>query len=304
MNRPPQTPALSLGPILFHWPAQRKRDFYFRVADEAPVDTVYLGEVICSKRMPFFAPYLDEVIERLQRSGKRIRLSTLAEITIQRDQREVELACERRDVIVEANDASALNRLAGRPHTIGPYLNVYNEDTLAFLVGKGAIHVTLPSEIPADAIAILGASARSLGIGLEVQVYGRAPLALSARCYHARAHGRVKDTCQFVCENDADGLDLETLDAKSFLTVNGIQVLSHTCLNLVHALEAMAAQGVTHFRISPHSQDMVAVARTFRSVLDREIDPDEASRRLQDIGLPVPFSNGFYQHVEGYRWAN
>ena len=34
---------LTIGPLLFHWPAERKRDFYFRIADEAPVDTVYLG---------------------------------------------------------------------------------------------------------------------------------------------------------------------------------------------------------------------------------------------------------------------
>lgn len=298
------SPALTLGPVLFHWPAERKRDFYYRVADEAPVDTVCLGEVICSKRTPIFAPYQDEVIERLQRAGKRVILSTLAELTIRRDQESVKSACDRRDVLVEANDAAALLRLAGRPHAIGPYLNVYNEDTLAYLADRGAVHVTLPTELPAEAIAVLGASARSLGIGLEVQVYGRVSLALSARCYHARAHGRVKDNCLLVCEHDADGLDLETLDAKSCLTVNGVQVLSHTCLNLVHSLEAMARHGVTHFRISPHSQDMIAIARTFRAVIDDGLDPAAATQQLQKHGLPVPFSNGFYRKAEGYRWIS
>ena len=48
------TAELTLGPILFHWPADKKRDFYFQIADESPVDTVYIGEVICSKRSPFF----------------------------------------------------------------------------------------------------------------------------------------------------------------------------------------------------------------------------------------------------------
>ena len=38
---------LTIGPIAYHWPAGRKRDFYARIADEAPVGTVYLGEVIC-----------------------------------------------------------------------------------------------------------------------------------------------------------------------------------------------------------------------------------------------------------------
>ena len=38
--------ALTLGPLLFNWKLERRRDFYFRVADEAPVDCVYLGEVV------------------------------------------------------------------------------------------------------------------------------------------------------------------------------------------------------------------------------------------------------------------
>ena len=46
--------ALTLGPILFNWKPERRRDFYFRIADEAPIDCVYLGEVVCSKREPFF----------------------------------------------------------------------------------------------------------------------------------------------------------------------------------------------------------------------------------------------------------
>ncbi len=36
-----QTGELTLGPVLFNWAADR--DFYFRVADEAPLDIVYLG---------------------------------------------------------------------------------------------------------------------------------------------------------------------------------------------------------------------------------------------------------------------
>ncbi len=48
------TAELTLGPIPYHWPAGRKLDFYARIADEAPVGTVYLGETICSKRAPFF----------------------------------------------------------------------------------------------------------------------------------------------------------------------------------------------------------------------------------------------------------
>jgi len=56
---------LTMGPLIFHWPPEQKRDFWFRIADEAPVEVAYLGETVCSKRTPFFDdPHLHEVAER------------------------------------------------------------------------------------------------------------------------------------------------------------------------------------------------------------------------------------------------
>ncbi|MDP6661297.1 MAG: U32 family peptidase, partial [Alphaproteobacteria bacterium] len=63
---------LTLGPVLFNWAPERWRDFYFRIADEAPLDTVCVGEVVCSKRAPFFAPYLADVVERLGSADKEV----------------------------------------------------------------------------------------------------------------------------------------------------------------------------------------------------------------------------------------
>ena len=40
--------------------------------------------------------------------------------------------------MVEVNDASALIDLGGRPHAIGPFMNVYNERTVALLARGGA----------------------------------------------------------------------------------------------------------------------------------------------------------------------
>lgn len=296
-------PELTIGPILFHWPAEKMRDFYFRIADEAPVDTVYIGEVICSKRAPFFEKHYDEVAERLQEAGKKVVFSSLAEIMIKRERNMTEGLCALEDFQVEANDAAALYHLRGKPHYIGPFLNTYNEDTLAHLALNGATHVTLAPELPAGAAAVLARKANTLDVSLEVQVYGRIPLALSARCYHARAHGRVKDNCQFVCGEDPDGMELKTLEEKPFLAVNGIQTLSYSCLNLLHELEDLQDMGISHFRLSPHSHDMVETARFFRAVLDNESSPEDATERLKDIGLDIPFANGFYHGVEGYKWV-
>jgi collagenase-like PrtC family protease len=205
---------ITMGPVLFHWPAEQKRDFYFRVADEAPVDTVCLGEVICSKRAPFFEAHYAEVAERLASAGKTVVFSTLAETMTKRERKMIAGMCADGDYPVEANDSAALYHLRGKPHRIGPYINVYNEDTLALLAGYGATHVALPPELPGEALRVMGVAARALDVGLEVQVYGRVPLALSARCYHARAHGRVKDNCQFVCEQDPDGMELKEPGAR------------------------------------------------------------------------------------------
>ncbi|MCC6202318.1 MAG: U32 family peptidase [Gammaproteobacteria bacterium] len=294
---------LTIGPNLFHWPAEEKRDFYFQIADEAPVDTVYVGEVVCAKRTPYFEPYYDEVAERLKRGGKEVIFSTLAEVMIRRDSASVAALCALPDAMIEANDASALWYLSGRPHAIGALMNVYGEDTLSFLAGKGARNFALPAEISAATIRALAAKGGELGVGIEVTVYGRVSLALSSRCYHARAHRRTKDDCGYVCELDRDGLELRTLQGKPFLAVNGIQTLSHGCTNLLREIPELRAMGVTGYRLSPHSKDMVAIARLFRAVLDDALSPLDAAPRLAALGPSMPFVNGFYHHVEGYRWV-
>ena len=42
-------PRLSIGPILYHWSREAVFSFYDSIA-QAPVDIVYLGETVCSKR--------------------------------------------------------------------------------------------------------------------------------------------------------------------------------------------------------------------------------------------------------------
>ena len=293
---------LTLGPVLFNWNPERWRDFYFRIADEAPVSAAYVGEVVCSKRGPLFDDHFEAVVERLKAAGKAVVLSTLAEVAIDKDRQMVERACTQTDLVVEANDASALYRLRGRPHHVGSFVNVYNERTAAFLAGNGARNFCLPPEMPAAAIRGMCAETPD-NATIEIMVFGRMPLALSARCYHARAHDRTKDSCLFVCEDDADGLELRTVTDQPFLAVNGIQTLSREYLNLIREVLELRAMGVSRFRLSPHSCDMVAVATMFRAVLDRAITVEEAAAQLDALHLPAPFCNGFYHGKPGYDWA-
>ena len=51
----PSKPVLSLGPVYYLWDGPKWRDFYFRIADEAPIAHVTIGEAA------------DEVAKRLTR---------------------------------------------------------------------------------------------------------------------------------------------------------------------------------------------------------------------------------------------
>lgn len=292
---------LTLGPVLFNWPADQWRDFYARIADEAPIERVCIGEIVCSKRLPFIADTMAGAIERLQRGGKSVILSSLILPTLARERAMIDDLKAIPDVLIEANDVSALPHVQGRPHVIGPFVNVYNEDTVSFLAKNGAVRICLPPELPLSSIATLAAAAPDMAF--EVWSFGRIPLAISARCYHARIHGLAKDSCQFVCGQDADGLVVETLDRERFLAVNGVQTLSHACCNLLSNLLELQGAGIRSFRLSPHAVDMASVASLFRDVLDDRRDAASASRDLGALIAFAPFSNGFLSGSAGYEFT-
>jgi len=295
----PLAPSLTLGPILFNWDAATWSDFYARIADEAPVDVVAIGEVVCAKRLPFYADRLPAAVERLERAGKTVLLSSLALVTLPRERRQTEELALDDDAEIEVNDLTALAHLDGRRFTVGPFVNVYNEATLAFLAARGASRVCLPPELPLRSVTTLAGAAAGLGMSTEVWAFGRLPLALSGRCYHARLEGLTKDNCRFVCALDPDGRAVDTVDGDHFLAVNGIQTLSHAHASLLGDLTTLLAAGVTSFRLSPQSCDMVEVARLFRRTLDQALAPAEAQAALARLLPTASFANGFLEGADG-----
>ena len=300
-----------MGPNLFKWQPEVWRDFYFRLADEAPIDSVYLGEVVCDKRSSFVQLYMDEVVERLQAAGKEVIYSTLALVMNKADRKAVRSLVADRKSAIEINDIAALSPLTGdvadhglqQSYVIGPMINCYNEETMGYFVRQGAKRFCLPVELPLSTLEILAREAEKLAAELEIMVFGRMPLAVSARCYHARVHKLSKDSCRFVCGEDADGLSLQTLDQEGFLTINGIQTMSHSYLNLLHDLHALRDIGVSTFRLSPHSCDMVEVTKLYRAVLDDEMNGEEAGLRLAELAGDVQFSNGYLHNRPGVSWT-
>ncbi|MGE5475464.1 MAG: ubiquinone anaerobic biosynthesis protein UbiV [Bacteroidales bacterium] len=290
-------PKLTLGPVLFNWKPEHMRDFYFRIADEADVDTVCVGEVVCSKRSPFFAPMLPEVIARLAAAGKEVVLSSLALIMNERELKEARELAGTEDWLVEANDISVAAMIGGKPFAVGPLVNVYNEGTLAYLESIGATRTCLPAELPAEVIATLVKSAKC---EIEVQAFGRLPLAISARCYHARSRNLAKDGCQYVCAEDPDGMAVDTLDDEAFLAVNGTQTMSYHYLSLLNELDSLRRAGVRRFRLWPQAVDMVAVAALFRRVLAGTTAPADAAEQLAELCPRAEFANGYIHGREGH----
>ncbi len=289
---------LTLGPLLFNWSPEQWRDFYARIADEAPVDFVCLGEVVCSKRAPFYADLVAEAVARLESAGKTVIFSTLILPTLERERCQIAELAATPGLLIEGNDVSALAHLGGRPHVIGPFVNVYNEATLSYLAAQGATRVCLPPEVPLVSIQAMMANLPP-ALAVEIFAFGRVPLAIAARCYHARVHSLAKDSCQFVCAEDPDGLEVDTLDHEAFLTINGVQTLSDTYTSLLTDIPALAATGVSGLRLSPQSGDMVAVARLFRDVLDGRRETGAAKEMLRDLIPKAAFSNGFLHGIEG-----
>ncbi len=293
--------ALSLGPVYYLWDGPKWRDFYFRIADEADVEHVTLGETVCSKRQHFSEPHVADVIERLEAAGKRVTLSTLAMVTLERESRHV------RDLVrdsvhpVEANDLSALGLLKGKPHSIGPLVNVYNAATARTLATRGADNICLPPELPATSIRQMLQAMP--GFSFELFAFGRIPLAISARCAHARSKGLTKDNCQFICGEDPGGLPLRTLDRQSFLVLNGVQTMSNSCAVLIDDLAPLVEAGLARVRLSPQDCDMVRIAALYRAALDGRIDADEALVGLSQIYPGARFSNGFLHQREGAAWV-
>lgn len=277
---------LSVGPILYLWERRAVLRFYESLC-EAPVDIVYLGEVVCSKRRPLQKEDWPHVIQMLRSAGKEVVISTLALIEAESELATLARIVEHTDARVEANDYACVDCLAGRPFVAGPHLNVYNEATLRLLARQGAQRWVAPVELPLSVVAAL-AELRPPNLQIEMFAYGRLPLAFSARCFTARAQRRAKDDCQFICAEHPDGSTVYSREGQPFLALNGIQTQSAAIQNLLPHLQKLRNAGVDVLRLSPQSRDFSAVVHAFRAALTGE----------SDVNFPAPFLPGGY--CDGY----
>jgi collagenase-like PrtC family protease len=288
---------LALGPLLTYWPRAAVLGFYEEIA-AAPVDTVYLGEVVCSRRHELALEDWLAIGERLAAAGKEVVLSAQALTESEGDLKLVRRAVANGRFRVEANDWGAARLLAGVTGWVaGPHLNVYNPQTLALVSELGATRWVAPVEATREMVAGV-LTARPAGLEAEVFAYGRMPLASSARCFTARRFNRQKEDCGYACLDFPDGMGLETREGEPFLAVNGIQTLSAGVYCLVEELPALREAGADLLRVSPQSIGTLDVLRALRAACDDALSGFDARKALAALA-PGKLWNGFWHGRPG-----
>lgn len=288
---------LALGPLLYYWPRAAVVDFYRQVATSA-ADIVYLGEVVCSRRHELaFADWL-AIAGELAAAGKEVVLSAQALTESEGDLKLVRRAVANGRYAVEANDWGAAHLLSGATGWVaGPHLNVYNPQTLALVAGLGARRWVAPPEATRELVAGM-AAARPAAIEVEVFAHGRAPLAMSARCFTARRFNRQKEDCGYLCVRHPDGALVATQEGEPFLALNGVQTQSAAVYCLAAEIDELRAAGVEFVRVSPQSQGTLEVLATWRSLCDGDLRP-AAARDALAARAPAALASGFWHGRPG-----
>jgi O2-independent ubiquinone biosynthesis protein UbiV len=289
---------LSLGPLQYYWPKTTVFDFYEAMATTA-VDTVYLGEVTCSRRHELrLVDWLD-VAALLREAGKEVVLSTMVLLESGADVGAMHKITTQTDYGVEANDMGAVHSLHGarRGFVAGPHLNIYNQPTLQWMHGMGANRWVAPLEMPRRDLALMQA-ARPAGLQTEVFAHGRLPLTFSARCFTARHCNLPKDDCQFRCIEHPDGLMLKTREEAEFLVLNGIQTQSARVHSLIDAWDDLLDLGVDVARISPQSKHTAEVIALYDEVRRQTLSGAHARQALLPL-LPAEDCNGYWHGRPG-----
>jgi collagenase-like PrtC family protease len=267
------------------------------VAD-GPAEIVYLGETVCSKRRSLNLDEWLEIADGLAARGKEVVLSTLSLLEAESELKTLRRICDNGRFLVEANDMSAVGLLAGRvPFCTGPTVNLYNARAVAALARLGLRRFVLPVELSRETCTALRAACPA-EVEIEVFAYGRLPLALSARCFTARALNLSKDDCELRCLDYPDGLAARTQEDQPFLTLNGIQTQSAQTHSLLGEIDDVVAAGASVLRLSPQSRYMERVIAAFDAARRGERRSAEAQAALAAVA-PLGFCNGYWRGEAG-----
>ncbi len=287
---------IALGPIQYFWPKEVLQECYLQVS-HSPVDIVYLGETVCSKRRSLGFDDWMEIAQMLTDAGKEVVLSTLTLI-----EAESELASVKRQVSngcysVEANDFGAIQLAIKQqvPFICGPAVNLYNLHAIEQLANKGMKRWVMPVELSKSNLKQILDDKSSIPFETEVFSYGRLPLAFSARCFTARAFNLPKDSCEFKCIDYPEGIPLHSQEQQALFQINGIQTQSQSICNLLQEWQTMQLMGVDSMRISINGiDDLTAI--------------EQLQHYMQQTQPMIPLQqksqcNGYWHGETGISWS-
>jgi len=289
---------LSLGPVLYDWSREELIKFYEEAIDY-PVSTVYIGEVVCQKKAGLTIKDLGSLAKKLTAAGKKVYISSLALVADDMDRKRVS------DITaltypIECNDTSALYLAKGRELAAGPHINSYNMETVEFLKTVGLKRLVFPLELSFESMKTIR---ENCDIHVEAFAYGNMPLAFSWRCFTSRAFGRLKSNCLHDCRKFPEGMLIEDLNHKPLFKLNGTQILSAKCLNLIGEVDRLKDAGIDTLRISPQYGITGAVADIFNKRINGEITAGKAMDMLTPLEK-TGFCNGWHYDKAGIDFFN
>ena len=291
---------ISVAAVPYFWSKEAYQAFYEELA-ETSADIIYLGETVCSKRRSMkFQDWLD-IAGMLTKTGKEVVLSTMTLLEAESELGYLSKIAEQKDYMIEANDNAAVQVAQSNtnPFVVGSAINVYNNRSLSLYHKLGMSRWCIPVELGKDDLVPMIEHAKSLGFELEYQLFGRMPLAYSARCFTARHHHLPKDDCQFKCLDDEQGILVKTQEGDSFAQINGIQTQSAKVTNLLNRWQELQAAGIDILRVMPVSaSDTLEVVRQLSKALQQGVKDLE----LDDLSNAYEFCNGYWLQMEGMRY--
>ena len=285
----------ALGPLLYPWNATQIKQLYQDAANCSLISRVYLGEIVCAKRNPLLAKYLPIIVDELQAAGKQIIFSTPIlhndEESHQLMLSNIELA-RQYQCPIEINDLAGLKHATGLEIIIGPYINTYNQASLAVFARNGAQRICPPFEVNRGVIADLA----TFGLPLEINIFGRVALSISSRCFIAHNLSIEREDCKLACFKHSAGFNARS-EQQELFNLNGMQVQSAKIYNLIKEISDLQNIGVHNFRINPTPEFSL---NQISSLITAQLSstPDSFLTEQQN----QLFANGFYHNQEGYKF--
>jgi len=278
-------------------------DFYCSEMPGMGVEEVYIGNTICQKRNVLSRNDFQTIINTLRGKGIKVYYSTLALSTTPGEFDYVKGIALLFDGI-EINMLGYFNLLKldefkDLEIILGPYLNIYNWKSSAYLKKFNPKSLVAPFEIPQESIADIAEKGE---LPVEVTAWGNLCTALSWRCYTARAVGRTREECSRICFEYPDGMLLKTVEGEDLFKIDGLQVKSAKTHCLVEYLPQLEDDGISSIRIYPQMENTAGIVSAFTAALEGRQAATTSLEQLTPYA-PYGFCNGWFKEKAGWEYV-